>query len=111
MRINVKPLTHWIIYKGYTVRFTKRTPQEVTGILRTPENTEIPFAYEPQAMIVWLPQMRIVIDEHGWELEKDPDPDYNSKSSDSGSKTSQDNASKGDSSAEDNATKNGEGKE
>ena len=36
MRANVKPLTHWIIYKGYTVRFATRTPAEVTGTLTTP---------------------------------------------------------------------------
>ena len=35
MAVDVKALTHWIIYKGYKVRFTERTPTLVTGILTT----------------------------------------------------------------------------
>jgi hypothetical protein len=68
MRANVKPLTHWIIYKQYTVRFTQRHPAEVKGVLKTPDG-EIEFRYDPQKMIVYLPDQRITINEHGWELE------------------------------------------
>jgi hypothetical protein len=69
MRANVKPLTHWIIYKGYTVRFGRRSPQEVTGVLKTPQG-EIAFRYDPQAMIVTLGEAQVHINEHGWEIDR-----------------------------------------
>ena len=68
MRANVKPLTHWIIYKGYTVRFAKRTPAEVTGTLTTPDGP-VDFSYAPDAMRIELPTRVVRINEHGWELE------------------------------------------
>lgn len=67
MRANVKPLTHWIIYRGYSVRFHARDPQRVTGMLTTPEGP-VEFAYEPKSMTVHLLDERITINEHGWEL-------------------------------------------
>ncbi len=67
MRANVKPLTHWIIYRGYSVRFKTRTPQRVTGMLTTPDGP-VEFAYEPGSMAVHLRDERITINEHGWEL-------------------------------------------
>ena len=70
MRANVKPLTHWIIYRGYTVRFRKRTPKRVDGTLTTPDGP-VDFVYQPADMIVHLPTERIRINEHGWELEKE----------------------------------------
>lgn len=69
MRANVKPLTHWIIYKKYTVHFHKRTPAQVTGILKTPDG-DVPFTYEPQTMRVQLPKKTIQINEYGWETEE-----------------------------------------
>jgi len=68
MRANVKPLTHWIIYRQYTVRFTHRSPEEVRGVLQTPDGA-VEFRYEPQRMVIHLPNERITINEHGWELE------------------------------------------
>lgn len=68
MRANVKPLTHWIIYKQYTVRFTQRHPQEVRGVLTTPAG-DVEFRYEPQAMRIHLPDATIDINEYGWEVE------------------------------------------
>jgi hypothetical protein len=70
MRANVKPLTHWIIYKGYSVRFGRRSSQEVDGILTT-ESGPLPFRYEPQTRIIHLPDQDIRINEHGWELDAD----------------------------------------
>lgn len=67
LRANVKPLTHWLIYKRYNVRFSRRSPQEVTGTITTPENVEIPFRYEPQTQVIHLPDRRIHINEYGWE--------------------------------------------
>jgi len=70
MRPNVKPLTHWIIYKKYTVRFQERTPQAVTGVLTTPEG-EVPFTYLPQSQIIELPDRTATINAYGWETEQD----------------------------------------
>jgi hypothetical protein len=66
MRANVKPLTHWIIYKGYTVRFTQRSPDEVAGLLTTPQG-QVAFRYEPQTLTIHLPDRTVRINEFGWE--------------------------------------------
>lgn len=70
MRINVKPLTHWIIYRGYKVRFTERTPGCVTGVLTRPDG-EVNFQYNPATQRVDLPDEQIMINEYGWELSKE----------------------------------------
>ena len=70
MRPNVKPLTHWIIYKKYTVRFHERTAQAVTGTLTTPAG-EVPFTYRPQSQEVVLPDRVVTINAYGWETEQD----------------------------------------
>ena len=70
MRPNVKPLTHWIIYKKYRVRFQERTSQAVTGILTMPEG-EVPFTYLPQQRIIELPDRTVTINIYGWETEQD----------------------------------------
>jgi hypothetical protein len=70
MRINVKPLTHWIIYRGYKVRFTERMPGCVTGVLTRPDG-EVSFQYDPNAQRVDLPDEQIMINEYGWELSKE----------------------------------------
>lgn len=70
-RANVKPLTHWVIYKKYTVRFRKRTSEEVTGILTTPSGI-VEFRYAPQNMVIYLAEERIAINEYGWELHDTP---------------------------------------
>ena len=67
MRANVKPLTHWIIYKGYSVRFHERSPERVTGLLTTPEGA-LNFEYNPQTLQICLPQQSIQINDYGWEL-------------------------------------------
>ncbi len=71
MRANVKPLTHWIIYRGYTVRFLTRTAAAVSGLLTTPDG-ELPFDYDPAGMVVRLPAATVRINAHGWELERTP---------------------------------------
>ncbi|MEM7128556.1 MAG: hypothetical protein AAF702_19640 [Chloroflexota bacterium] len=102
MRPNVKPLTHWIIYKKYTVRFSRRSPNKVQGILTTP-NGQCSFSYDPQQMIIHLPKsylapvedqsavsplqdveesgfsnnhpVAVTINEHGWEIKIESRPD------------------------------------
>lgn len=73
MRINVKPLTHWIIYKGYRVRFKHRDAERAEGILTTLDGAEIPFIYYAAEGAVHLPGVRVRINEHGWELEHSRD--------------------------------------
>ncbi len=68
---NVKPFTHWVIYKGYKVRFTNRTPQTVTGVLTTRDGAELTFRYDPDQMIVHLSTRHIAINQHGWEVAGD----------------------------------------
>ena len=70
MRANVKPLTHWIIYKGYSVRLGRRSPEEVEGVLNTGCGS-IPFRYDPRSGIIHLPDEEIHINEHGWEINAD----------------------------------------
>ena len=70
MRANVKPLTHWLIYKGYTVRFTSRSPDHVTGVMTTPGGAA-QFTYNPQTMQIATDDGIVAINEHGWEIEQD----------------------------------------
>ncbi len=68
--VDVKPLTHWIIYRGYKVRFTQRQPTSVAGILTTDAGT-VRFTYDPTTYTVQLPDERVVINAYGWELSKE----------------------------------------
>lgn len=69
MGFSIKPLTHWVIYKGYKVRFKERSPVRVTGVLTTPTE-EVEFVYAPEGKVVTLPDLRVTINDYGWELEK-----------------------------------------
>ncbi|MCS6827001.1 MAG: hypothetical protein NZ553_10350 [Caldilinea sp.] len=70
MRIDVKPLTHWVIYKGYKVRFTARRPPLAEGVLTTPEGVEMRFVYDASKRVIALPDEHIHINEYGWEIER-----------------------------------------
>lgn len=72
MRADVKALTHWVIYKGYQIRFASRTPQLVTGTLTTADGTQLPFEYDPVRQVIDLPGERLRINEYGWEVEREP---------------------------------------
>lgn len=63
----LKPFIHWVIYKGYKVRYTKHSATLVTGIL-TSETDAVHFEYDPSAQLITLPDEQIVINEHGWEV-------------------------------------------
>ena len=69
MRADVKPLTHWLIYRGYSVRFSHRSPESVQGVIATPEG-ELAFDYEPQSMTIHLPDRTVVINQYGWEIDR-----------------------------------------
>ncbi|MGL4650888.1 MAG: hypothetical protein ACRC1H_15880 [Caldilineaceae bacterium] len=71
MRANVKPLTHWAIYKGYTLRFSRRDPHDVEGLAGAPGGS-LPFHYAPETRTLTLapgtPDARTVqLNEYGWE--------------------------------------------
>lgn len=68
MRASIKPLTHWVIYKGYTVRFTERSAAAVAGWLTVPGGAQIAFTYDPAARVVTVPGRQITINEYGWEV-------------------------------------------
>lgn len=69
MRVDIKGLTHWVIYKGYRMRFTGRREGRAEGVLTTPDGVEIGFTYDAQKRTVHLPGEQIRINEYGWELE------------------------------------------
>lgn len=69
MRASIKPLTHWVIYKGYKVYFTARDAERVEGVLTTPAG-KVPFHYDPAALRITLPDATITINEYGWEIER-----------------------------------------
>ena len=68
MSANVKPLTHWAIYKGYSLRFRSRAPEHVTGVLTNAEGVEMAFDYLPAARVVKLADAEVRINEFGWEV-------------------------------------------
>lgn len=70
VRNSVKPLTHWAVYKGYRMRYTARSTDEVRGVLTTPDGP-IAFAYDPVARTIRLPDASITINEYGWEVGRD----------------------------------------
>jgi hypothetical protein len=70
MSANVKPLTHWAIYKGYRLRFRSRATERVSGVLTNAEGVEIAFDYLPAERIVQLPKEEVHINDFGWEIER-----------------------------------------
>jgi hypothetical protein len=67
-RANVKPLTHWAIAKGYTLRFSQRDPAQVRGVCTTPEGPLL-FVYDPTARTLTLEGAPpITLTEYGWEV-------------------------------------------
>ncbi|HHY55080.1 MAG TPA: hypothetical protein GYA08_06555 [Chloroflexi bacterium] len=69
MRVDVKALTHWIIYKGYRVRFTLRSSAAVAGQLTTADGAELTFTYDPTTKTIRIPGESIRINDYGWEVE------------------------------------------
>ena len=68
IRVNVKPLMHWLIYRHYTVRITERAPTQVQGVMTTPDGP-VTFRYDPVTQVVYLPSKSIAINEYGWEID------------------------------------------
>lgn len=76
MRVDVKALTHWVIYKGYRVRFTQRNISAVTGVLTTVDGAELAFTYDPATKTVYIPGESIRINDFGWEVEHSCDEEH-----------------------------------
>ena len=70
MKIDVKPLARWAIYKGCTLRFRDRTPECVTGVLTDGDGKKMAFEYLPQALVLRVGGENIRMDEYGWETER-----------------------------------------
>lgn len=70
MSAPLKPFVHWAIYKGFKVRYTQRTPSQITGVLTTADG-EVGFEYDPVALRISLPDGQVCINQHGWELSQD----------------------------------------
>lgn len=70
MKIDVKPLTRWAIYKGSKLRFRRRTPESVTGVLTDASGNEMAFEYMPQTLVLHIGNEQIRMDEYGWEVER-----------------------------------------
>ena len=69
-KIDVKPLAHWAIYKGCTLRFRSRTPERVAGVLTGADGVAMPFEYMPQTLTLQLGGECIRINDYGWEIER-----------------------------------------
>lgn len=67
-RADVKPLTHWAISKGATLRFTSRDPALVRGLARLPDGAHA-FAYDPTTRTLILEgRPPVALNEYGWEV-------------------------------------------
>ena len=72
MRADLRPLTYWVIHEKYKVRFKKRSPELVQGILTTPAGEELAFDYYPDKLTIHLPNRVIIIDYGGWVQSESP---------------------------------------
>lgn len=68
MRADVKPLTYWLIHNGYTVRFRRRSPALVQGVITMPAG-EVDFDYDPVTLTIQLPDRVVTVNHFGWETE------------------------------------------
>lgn len=69
-KIDVKPLTHWAIYKQYSLRFRTRTPALVSGVLTGADGLPLAFDYAPQTLTLQVGADVIRLNEYGWEVER-----------------------------------------
>jgi hypothetical protein len=75
---NVKPLAHWAIYHGYSLRFRTRSAEAVTGILTTPQGPVV-FRYDPVQRILVLPDATLRLNDYGWEVAGTETPEPHAK--------------------------------
>lgn len=66
--MSTKPLVLWAARKHWTLRFSGRTPTEVTGIFTTADGL-LDFRYEQEGRRIHLPDATILVDQYGWEVD------------------------------------------
>ena len=81
MRANVKPLTYWLIHNGYTVRFRRRSPTSVQGVISMPAG-EVDFDYDPVTLTIQLPDKVVTVNRYGWETETAVDKGFDRPATD-----------------------------
>lgn len=65
--MSVRPLARWAILQQWTLRYTERGDEIVSGVFTTPAGS-IPFHYEREARLIHLPDRVVQLDEYGWEV-------------------------------------------
>jgi len=66
--VSLRPLVLWVGRQGWTLRMGPRTPEEVRGVVRTPQG-EQPFRYERTTRRLHLEGRVVRLDPHGWEVD------------------------------------------
>ncbi len=79
--MSVKPLARWAIVQQWTMRYTDRSAEIVTGIFNTPAGT-VPFRYARTPRTIFLPDRVVHLDDHGWEIDASGHTTFSSKRSD-----------------------------
>jgi hypothetical protein len=65
--MSVKPLVRWAMVQGYTLRYTRRGDESVSGVLITPQG-ELNFVYDKGERRIDLPSRQVRLSEYGWEV-------------------------------------------
>ncbi len=64
-----KPLVLWAARKQWTLRFSGRTPTEVTGTFSTADGP-VAFRYDQEKRRIYLPSETILVNDFGWEVDE-----------------------------------------
>ncbi|RME83568.1 MAG: hypothetical protein D6775_07785 [Caldilineae bacterium] len=67
--MSVRPLVLWVSRQGWTLRMGERTPEEVRGVIHTPQG-ERRFRYLRGPRVLHLDDQVIRLDPHGWEVDE-----------------------------------------
>lgn len=79
--MSVKPLARWAIVQHWSLRYTQRDGEVVTGIFTTPVGT-VPFRYARTPRALFLPDRVVHLDANGWEIDASGRTTFSSKRSD-----------------------------
>jgi len=67
--MSTKPLVLWAARKQWTLRFSRRTPAEVTGVFATADGP-LDFRYEQEGRRIHLSGEIILVNDYGWEVDE-----------------------------------------
>ncbi|MCB0113491.1 MAG: hypothetical protein R2873_03580 [Caldilineaceae bacterium] len=79
--MSVKPLARWAIVQQWTLRYSSRNGEVVTGIFITADGN-LPFRYARTPRALFLPDRVVHLNEHGWEIDAGGNTVFSSKRSD-----------------------------